>query len=244
MISRMLPTVCVIGAGSSGIAAAKTLHERGFEFDCFETGDRVGGNWVYKNANGMSVGVPLAAHQHLARADGVPRLPDAASVSRLPAPHPHRRATSTSYVDHFGFRDRITFDTGVERAEPRDRAGGSRWTRGRTRTYDALMVANGHHWDARWPEPAFPGSDVFAGVQMHSHDYLGDDPAFFRDKHVVVLGMGNSAMDIAVEASFTARGDPPGRPPRRVGDPQVPVRRARWTSTPRRRRSRSRSAGG
>ena len=25
--------VCVIGAGSSGIAAAKTLHERGFEFD-------------------------------------------------------------------------------------------------------------------------------------------------------------------------------------------------------------------
>ena len=25
------------------------------------------------------------------------------------------------------------------------------------------MVANGHHWDPRWPEPAFPGGDVFAG---------------------------------------------------------------------------------
>src|SRR3712207_9135646 len=49
-----LPTVCVIGAGSSGIAAAKTLHERGFAFDCFEKSDRVGGNWVYKNPNGMS----------------------------------------------------------------------------------------------------------------------------------------------------------------------------------------------
>jgi cation diffusion facilitator CzcD-associated flavoprotein CzcO len=39
---------------------------------------------------------------------------------------------------------------------------------------------------------------------MHSHDYKGDDPTFFRDKRVVVLGMGNSAMDIAVEASFSA----------------------------------------
>jgi dimethylaniline monooxygenase (N-oxide forming) len=49
-----LPTVCVIGAGSSGIAASKTLHQRGFGFDCFEKSDRVGGNWVFRNANGMS----------------------------------------------------------------------------------------------------------------------------------------------------------------------------------------------
>jgi cation diffusion facilitator CzcD-associated flavoprotein CzcO len=40
---------CVIGAGSSGIAAAKALHRRGIAFDCFEKSDRVGGNWVYKN---------------------------------------------------------------------------------------------------------------------------------------------------------------------------------------------------
>jgi dimethylaniline monooxygenase (N-oxide forming) len=39
---------------------------------------------------------------------------------------------------------------------------------------------------------------------MHSHDYIGENPNFFRDKNVVVLGMGNSAMDIAVEASFSA----------------------------------------
>jgi hypothetical protein len=39
---------------------------------------------------------------------------------------------------------------------------------------------------------------------MHSHEYKGEDATFFRDKRVVVLGMGNSAMDIAVEASFSA----------------------------------------
>ena len=36
---------------------------------------------------------------------------------------------------------------------------------------DALFVANGHHWDPRWPEPAFPGSDTFEGEQIHAHDY-------------------------------------------------------------------------
>jgi len=50
----LLPTVCVIGAGSSGIAAVKALHGRGFAFDCFEASDRVGGNWVFKNRNGVS----------------------------------------------------------------------------------------------------------------------------------------------------------------------------------------------
>ena len=67
-----------------------------------------------------------------------------------------------------------------------------------------LVVANGHHWDPRPPEPAFPGQERFAGTQLHSHDYTGEDPALFRDRDVVVLGMGNSAMDIAVESSFTA----------------------------------------
>ena len=75
---------------------------------------------------------------------------------------------------------------------------------GEERDYRALLVANGHHWDPRWPEPAFPGADAFEGVQMHSHHYTGDDPELFAGKRVVVLGMGNSAMDIAVEATQTA----------------------------------------
>jgi len=52
--STELPRVCVIGAGSSGIATAKVLHERGIPFDCYELSDRVGGNWVWGNSNGVS----------------------------------------------------------------------------------------------------------------------------------------------------------------------------------------------
>jgi hypothetical protein len=71
-----------------------------------------------------------------------------------------------------------------------------------TRRYRAVMVANGHHWDARWPEPAFPGADEFEGEQMHVHHYR--EPETLRDKRVLVLGIGNSATDVAVEASRIA----------------------------------------
>ncbi|TXT22025.1 MAG: Flavin-containing monooxygenase [Planctomycetota bacterium] len=43
---------CIIGAGSSGIAAAKTLRERGIPYDCFEMGSGIGGMWRYDNDNG------------------------------------------------------------------------------------------------------------------------------------------------------------------------------------------------
>jgi cation diffusion facilitator CzcD-associated flavoprotein CzcO len=106
------------------------------------------------------------------------------------------------YVEHFGFRERIRFETGVQRVAPR--AGGGydvTLDDGQTRPYDAVLVANGHHWDPRWPEPAFPGS--FDGEVMHSHHYVEPDP--FKDKRVLVVGIGNSAMDIAVEASYLAK---------------------------------------
>jgi dimethylaniline monooxygenase (N-oxide forming) len=201
----MLPRVCVIGAGSSGIAAVKALHERGLDFECFEAGDRVGGNWVFGNRNGMS-----SAYRSLHINTSRTRMeysdfPMPASYPDFPH-HTHIAAYFDAYVDHFGLRDRITFGTLVERAEPRAGGGWDVTTdRGETRAYDAMIVANGHHWDPRWPEPAFPGHERFAGVQLHSHDYTGEDPALFRDRSVVVLGMGNSAMDIAVESSFVAR---------------------------------------
>ena len=44
-----LPRACIIGAGSSGITAAKALADRGIPFDCFEKSDKVGGNWVFGN---------------------------------------------------------------------------------------------------------------------------------------------------------------------------------------------------
>ena len=112
------PRVCLIGAGSSGIAAAKALYERGIDFDCFEKSDRIGGNWVFENKNGMS-----AAYRDLFINTSRPRM----EYSDFPMPEsypdfPHHTQIAAyfeEYVDHFGFRERITFETGVERADAR-----------------------------------------------------------------------------------------------------------------------------
>jgi dimethylaniline monooxygenase (N-oxide forming) len=201
-MSAPLPTVCLIGAGSSGIAVAKALHEHGVPFDCLEASDRVGGNWVFRNKNGMS-----AAYRDL----HINTSRDRMAYSDFPMPadypdYPHHTQIAAyfdDYVDHFGFRDRILFETRVEQVTRRPEGGYTvRTADGVTRGYDAVLVANGHHWNPRWPEPAFPGSDTFEGEQLHAHSYL--DNSIFAGRNALVLGMGNSAMDIAVESSYVA----------------------------------------
>lgn len=72
------------------------------------------------------------------------------------------------FVDHFGLRDQIRFSTEVVSVVPGSDGGrivwvckrsGKRVTRQR---YGAVIVANGHHWNPRWPEPAFPGADTLS----------------------------------------------------------------------------------
>jgi dimethylaniline monooxygenase (N-oxide forming) len=240
-----LPRACVIGAGSSGITAAKALADRGIPFDCFETSDKVGGNWVFGNRNGMSSSYSTlhinTSRERMEYAD----YPMPASYPDFPR-HDQIARYFDDYVEHFGLRKRITFNTSVEHARPLEdggwkvtisgegaRAGeresggddegageresggddegagedesGAAWVQGatgghETRRYDALLVANGHHWSPRWPEPPIPGS--FDGEQIHAHEYK--EPSQLAGRQVVVVGMGNSAMDIAVDASYHA----------------------------------------
>jgi cation diffusion facilitator CzcD-associated flavoprotein CzcO len=69
--------------------------------------------------------------------------------------------------------------------------------------YEQVVVANGHHWDPRWPEPSYPGAEDFPGTQIHAHYYR--TPDLLVGKRVLVLGIGNSATDIAVESSRVAQ---------------------------------------
>jgi len=198
-----LPRVCVIGAGSSGITAIKALHERGIPFDCFEKSDTVGGLWVFDNNNGVA-----AAYSDLCINTSKPRM----QYSDFPIPDetpefPHHSDLAryfAEYVEHFGLREKITFETSVERARRRD---DGIWEveldTGQTRLYDMLLVANGHHWSPRWPDPPIAGAGEFAGEQLHSHSYR--EKSIFAGKRVVIVGMGNSAMDIVVEASYVAQ---------------------------------------
>jgi len=204
----------VIGAGSSGIAAAQVLHARGISFDCFEIGSEIGGNWRYQNDNGMSSAYrslhintsrQLMAYRAYPMPENLPDYPNHWQIAQY----------FDDYVDHFGFRDQITFRTEVVTVEPGagDAPGGYTVTIRRRneddepsepegRRYEHVIVANGHHWDPRWPEPSFPGAESFPGEQIHAHYYK--TPEVLEGKRVLVLGIGNSACDIAVESSRVA----------------------------------------
>jgi cation diffusion facilitator CzcD-associated flavoprotein CzcO len=194
----MPPKVCIIGAGCSGFTTAKALADKGIAFDCFEMSDQIGGNWVFKNKNGRS-----ACYQSLHIDTSKYRM----QFDDLPIPgdypdYPHHSqvlAYFNAYVDRFDLKRRITFNTEVTKAE---RLADGKWrvtlSTGEARLYDALIVANGHHWDQHIPK--FPGH--FDGPSFHSHRYLDPfEPVDMRGKRVLVVGMGNSAMDIASELS-------------------------------------------
>ncbi len=196
------PRVCIIGAGTSGIVAAKTLYERGIAYDWFEKGSTTGGLWRYNNDSGQSAAY-RSLHINTSR--------DKMAFSDFPMPrsfpdYPHHTQVAEyfdRYIQHFGFGHTVTFRTTVLRVEPladgsfdvtTESYDGARTTR----NYAAVLVANGHHWKPRQPE--FPGS--FDGRILHSHAYRS--PEEFAGQRVLVVGLGNSACDIACEVSRIA----------------------------------------
>ena len=188
------PSIALIGAGCSGFTTAKRLQDAGLAFDWFEASDRIGGNWAFENPNGMS-----SAYQSLHIDTSKWRL----QFEEFPVPadwpdFPHHSLMAqyfNAYVDHFGLRPRVQFNTPVT-AVRRNGAGWDVTTPKGTAHYRHVVIANGHHWSPNRPE--WPGS--FDGTIIHAHDYKTPfKPVDTIGKRVLVVGMGNSAVDIASE---------------------------------------------
>lgn len=192
------PEVCIIGAGSSGVTAAKALKERGVGFECFEKGSDIGGMWRYQNDNGLSSAYRSlhidTSRRNLGYSDfPIPEhLPDFLS-------HWEVAEYLDAYAARFGVRPHIRFRTEVTDVSPADGRWDVTLASGEKRRYASVLVANGHLWDPRWP--SFPGR--FEGDAIHSHDYKTAEP--FEDKRVLVVGIGNSAVDIAVDLCRRAK---------------------------------------
>ena len=184
---------CVIGAGAAGISALEQLRKAGYEVDCFEKTDRVGGHW-HTDYDSLH----LITSRDMTSFEGFP----------MPADYPHfpRRDQVRTYIESYarehGHYEIIRFETGVVSVVPvaTDRPVGSAgWTvtldTGERIDYDGVFVANGHLWDPNVPD--VPGT--FTGKQIHSGSYrnTGD----LEGERLLVVGAGNSGCDLAVDAA-------------------------------------------
>jgi Flavin-binding monooxygenase-like len=194
----MNKTVCVIGAGPSGIAAAKNALDAGLNVTVFDAGDGLGGNWRFSEREGHS---SVFETTHIISSKLLSQYHDFPMPKDYPDYPSHRQllAYFQSYADHFGVTPRIQFNTLVKSCTQNTDGSWnvvvSRDGQDASHRFDALLVANGHHWKPRWPE--YPGT--FTGEYLHSHRFKRAAP--FAGKRVLVIGGGNSAADIAVETS-------------------------------------------
>jgi cation diffusion facilitator CzcD-associated flavoprotein CzcO len=195
--------ICIIGAGPSGIAAAKHCLQAGLtNIVVYDRNREVGGNWVYSDDVDHSSVYETA---HIISSKRWSQYHDFPMPDHYPDYPSHRllKEYFQSYARHFGVMDYIRFNTTVTHAhENPDHTWQITLHDGSVETFDHLIVCNGHHWNPRFP--SYPGT--FSGEIMHSHSYRSHLP--FAGKRVLVIGGGNSACDIATDicrhAAFTA----------------------------------------
>ncbi|MDF1478064.1 NAD(P)/FAD-dependent oxidoreductase [Leifsonia sp. H3M29-4] len=177
--------IAVIGAGPSGLAAARALDRAGIEVVGFEAAHDVGGLWDIENPRST-----MYESAHLISSRTTTEFAELPMRSRADYPgHRELKRYFGEYADTFGLRERFRFGTKVERVE-RDATG---WSVDGERV-DGVVLANGTL--AEPSIPSFPGH--FDGELLHSSGYKS--ATIFAGKRVLIVGAGNSGCDIAVDA--------------------------------------------
>jgi hypothetical protein len=178
--------------------------QAGLDFEVFEKNDRVGGNWVFNSKTGHS---SIYENTHLISSKAWSEYEDFPMPADYPDYPSHIQMQNyfESYAKNFKLLEKIRFEHGVEKVtrdqhgdwlvEYRDKDGISS-----SKTFQYLMVANGHHNVPKFP--SYPGN--YTGKFLHSHDFKSVDETW-RNKKILIIGAGNSACDIAVEASRVSK---------------------------------------
>uniref|UniRef100_A0A8C2ZG00 Flavin-containing monooxygenase n=1 Tax=Cyclopterus lumpus TaxID=8103 RepID=A0A8C2ZG00_CYCLU len=204
----MVRRVAVIGAGNSGLVCIKTCVDEGLEPVCFESSDDIGGLWRYK---------PERSSIYRSLVVNTSKEMMCYSDFPMPADYPNYMHNSQLlqyfrlYADHFDLLRYIRFQTTIRSVTQRpDFSASGQWdivtTNGEgeeeSHVFDAVMVCSGHYTKPVLPLSDFPGNEKFSGRCLHSLEYKDADA--YRGKRAVVVGIGNSGGDIAVEISRSA----------------------------------------
>lgn len=187
--------VCVIGAGPAGLATGRALARLGIDYDQFERHSDVGGIWDLDNP-----GTPMYESAHFISSRRTSGFFDYPMPDSFPDYPGNRQilAYTRGFADAFELRKPIRFSTAVSMVE----RAGTDWSvtldDGSTHVYQAIVCSTGTTWHPRAPQ--HPGD--FDGEVRHSATFR--DPAEFRGKRVLIVGLGNSGADIACDAAANA----------------------------------------
>ncbi|XP_066479071.1 putative dimethylaniline monooxygenase [N-oxide-forming] 6 [Tiliqua scincoides] len=207
----MARRVAIVGAGVSGLASIKCCLEEGLEPTCFERSDGIGGLWQFTDTAEEG----RASIYHSVFTNSCKEMmcyPD------FPFPEDFPNYLHNSklqeyilmFAKHFDLVKYIKFKTLVIniKKNPNFSVTGQ-WDivtekdgKEELHVFDAVMICSGHHVYPNLPVNNFPGLEKFQGSFIHSREYKG--PERFKGKKVLVIGLGNSGCDIAVELSNKA----------------------------------------
>ncbi|CAJ0584989.1 unnamed protein product, partial [Mesorhabditis spiculigera] len=203
--------VCIIGAGASGLPSIRHAVLYDCDVVCFEASHAIGGLWRYKpedtdEGTVMKTTVINTSKEMTAYSDFPPQ-PEAANFMH----NAQLLKYFNDYADEFNLRKYIKFHhkvLNVERASDYVKTGKWKVTykdnegQQKEEIFDGVLCCTGHHTTPWLPEK-WPGQDTFPGKCVHSHSYK--DHRGYEDHTVVVVGVGNSGGDIAVELSRIAK---------------------------------------
>ncbi|XP_006872704.1 PREDICTED: dimethylaniline monooxygenase [N-oxide-forming] 2 [Chrysochloris asiatica] len=207
----MAKKVAVIGAGVSGLISLKCCIDEGLEPTCFERTEDIGGLWRFKeNVEEGRASIYQSVITNTSK--------EMSCFSDFPMPENFPNFLHNSKLleyfrivaKKFDLLKYIRFQTTVLSVKKRpDFSASGQWEivtmsngKEQSETFDAVMVCSGHHILPHIPLQSFPGIDRFKGQYFHSRQYK--HPEGFEGKRILVIGIGNSASDIAVELSKKA----------------------------------------
>ncbi|MFF1345091.1 flavin-containing monooxygenase [Streptomyces sp. NPDC058322] len=178
--------VYVIGGGPGGLAAAAALRELGVRAVVLEKSGNVGASWRRHYDR---------LHLHTTRRrSALPGLAMPRRFGRWVS-----RDDVVRYLDKYAEHHELEVVTGVEVSRIDRAPDGRSWqltaTGGRVLTGRAVVVATGFNHTPRVPD--WPGRDTFTGDLVHACDYR--NPAPYAGKDVLVVGIGNTGAELAVD---------------------------------------------
>jgi len=190
--------VCVVGAGPAGLAMARALKRAGLPFQVFEKNPGVGGIWDPDHA-----GSPMYDSAHFISSRDAPMSTFRGHpFPRDAAIYPSHRQV-LAYLQAFaadeGLLPHIRTGARVESATPDD-TGWRVSVNGIERHYSAVVCASGTLWEPVIAD--LPGAATFSGRIRHSVTYRS--PRELSGRRVLIVGAGNSAVDIASDAARSA----------------------------------------